>query len=64
MKDKPEEPNLLKAVMMRYALHVVGDIHQPLHSTSLYNATFPEGSGDKGGSSLNISKNFGKNKGN
>ncbi len=36
----------------RYLVHVVGDIHQPLHSVSLFNATYP--SGDRGGNSLKI----------
>lgn len=34
-------------MFIRYALHVVGDIHQPLHTTTLYNTTFP--TGDLGG---------------
>jgi hypothetical protein len=41
-----------RALFARYLVHVVGDIHQPLHSVSLYNQTFP--SGDRGGNSLKI----------
>lgn len=41
-----------RALFARYLIHVVGDIHQPLHSVSLYNQTFP--SGDRGGNSLKI----------
>jgi hypothetical protein len=41
-----------KALFARYLVHIVGDIHQPLHSVSLYNTTFP--SGDRGGNSLKI----------
>lgn len=41
-----------KAMFARYLIHVVGDIHQPLHSVSLYNTTYP--SGDRGGNSLKI----------
>jgi hypothetical protein len=41
-----------KALFARYLVHLVGDIHQPLHSVSLYNTTFP--SGDRGGNSLKI----------
>lgn len=41
-----------RAMFSRYLIHVVGDIHQPLHSVSLYNQTFP--SGDRGGNSLKI----------
>lgn len=36
-----------RALFARYAVHVVGDIHQPLHSVALYNRTYP--SGDIGG---------------
>lgn len=41
-----------KAMFARYLVHVVGDIHQPLHSVSLFNSTFP--TGDRGGNSLKI----------
>lgn len=32
---------------MRYLVHVVGDVHQPLHASSLFNDRFPKG--DQGG---------------
>jgi hypothetical protein len=41
-----------KSFFMIYLLHVVGDIHQPLHSCSLLNDQFPEG--DRGGNSMKI----------
>lgn len=41
-----------RALFARYLVHIVGDIHQPLHSVSMYNETFP--SGDRGGNSLKI----------
>lgn len=41
-----------RALFARYLVHVVGDIHQPLHSVSLFNSTYP--SGDRGGNSLKI----------
>lgn len=41
-----------RALFARYLIHVIGDIHQPLHSVALYNETYP--SGDRGGNSLNI----------
>lgn len=49
--------NLLKltaerSLFARYLVHLVGDIHQPLHSVSLYNRTFPKG--DAGGNLLKI----------
>lgn len=36
-----------RSVAMRYLIHYVGDIHQPLHSASLVDKHFP--SGDRGG---------------
>jgi len=41
-----------RALFARYLVHIVGDIHQPLHSVSMYNETFP--SGDRGGNSLHV----------
>lgn len=45
--------------MMRFLTHLVGDIHQPLHATSLVNKRFPKG--DNGGNAFmidNSSKNL------
>ena len=36
-----------KALVARYAVHLAGDIHQPLHSVALFNKTYPKG--DLGG---------------
>jgi hypothetical protein len=36
-----------RAFMARYLLHVVGDMHQPLHNTMMFNASFVDG--DLGG---------------
>ena len=36
-----------KAVALCWVEHLIGDIHQPLHTTSLFSAQFPNG--DKGG---------------
>lgn len=41
-----------RALFSRYLVHVVGDIHQPLHSAELHNSTYP--SGDLGGNSLKM----------
>ncbi len=41
-----------RALFARYLVHVVGDMHQPLHSVALFNQTFP--SGDRGGNSIKI----------
>jgi hypothetical protein len=34
-------------MMMRYLIHILGDIHQPLHTSALFNDQFPDG--DQGG---------------
>lgn len=41
-----------RSLFARYLVHVVGDMHQPLHSVALFNQTFP--SGDRGGNSIKI----------
>lgn len=41
-----------KAVALCWIFHLVGDVHQPLHTTALFNEEFPEG--DKGGNSTMI----------
>lgn len=33
------------SMMLRLAVHLIGDIHQPLHCAQLYNSTFPNGDG-------------------
>lgn len=40
------------AEMTRYLLHLVGDLHQPLHCTTYVSAYFPNG--DMGGNLINI----------
>lgn len=44
---------LTKSIYMRVLLHVMGDMHQPLHDASLFNRTYPNG--DLGG---NLEKVF------
>lgn len=51
----PEESDLQKAIFIRFALHVVGDTHQPLHSTVLINETYPTAGGDFAGNVQKIS---------
>ena len=41
-----------RALFIRYLIHVVGDIHQPLHSVSFYNSTYK--SGDRGGNLIKL----------
>lgn len=42
-----EAPQAARAVALSWVVHLVGDIHQPLHVGALCNAEFPEG--DRGG---------------
>ena len=42
-----------KAVALCWLTHLVADVHQPLHATTLYSAQFPDG--DKGGNSFIVS---------
>ncbi len=46
-----------RALFSRYLLHIVGDIHQPLHAIALFNSTYK--TGDRGGNSLNVVKTDG-----
>lgn len=41
-----------RALFARYLVHLVGDIHQPLHSVALFNKTYPKG--DMGGNLLKV----------
>lgn len=38
---------VFKAQMIRMLLHIIGDMHQPLHNSNYYNTTYPNG--DQGG---------------
>lgn len=50
---KPKfDSGLALSFAWRYMIHLVGDIHQPLHASSLYSAKFPKG--DRGGNSFKI----------
>lgn len=42
----------LQAVHLSYLIHLVGDLHQPLHCAALFNDTFPNG--DKGGNEFYV----------
>ena len=41
-----------RALFARYAIHLAGDIHQPLHSVALFNETYPKG--DLGGNAHKV----------
>lgn len=46
-----------RAIALCWVLHLVGDIHQPLHATSFYGKDYP--TGDKGGNSFWVKGPFG-----
>lgn len=52
LKSNMKRVSAERALFARYLIHMVGDIHQPLHSVSLYNKTFLHG--DAGGNLLKI----------
>jgi hypothetical protein len=41
-----------KAIALCWMFHLVGDVHQPLHTTALFNQQFPDG--DRGGNDFYI----------
>ena len=41
-----------RAVALAWVMHLVGDIHQPLHNVSLFSSDYPEG--DRGGNSFTV----------
>ena len=52
LKTNKEGITFERAFMARYLLHLVGDIHQPLHSTMMFNNTYK--TGDMGGIFYNM----------
>lgn len=58
LKDtrKPSFDNgLARSFMARYLVHIVGDLHQPLHASAYYGSKFPKG--DRGGNSWKVTYN-------
>lgn len=49
---RPDVSPALKSAALRFVLHFVGDIHQPLHTASLYSMQFPNGDG--GGNAFRV----------
>jgi hypothetical protein len=47
-KASPEE----RAAYLAWLIHLIGDLHQPLHCSSLFNSAYPDG--DKGGNDFFI----------
>ena len=52
LKNNIDKNTAERALYARYVVHLVGDIHQPLHSVVLYNATYPKG--DIGGNAEKV----------
>lgn len=53
----------MDSLMLRYLIHLVGDIHQPLHTASFYAKNLFEGTikfGDRGGNLIPVKDVFGK----
>lgn len=48
----PKLPQAERAQALRYLIHFVGDVHQPLHATALESEQFP--TGDRGGNDYRI----------
>jgi hypothetical protein len=46
--------NSEKAVAICWLFHLIGDVHQPLHTTKLINSQYPEPEGDRGGTRFYI----------
>jgi hypothetical protein len=51
LSDTNADP-VLRAAYLSYLIHLVGDMHQPLHCESLYDAEFPNG--DRGGNDFYV----------
>jgi hypothetical protein len=51
---RSDAPPSQRAIAYSWLFHLVGDLHQPLHSTALFCERFP--SGDRGGNSIKLAK--------
>ena len=54
LADKDTSPEL-RAVYLSYLIHLIGDLHQPLHCASVFDEKFPQG--DKGGNDFYVKPN-------
>jgi hypothetical protein len=52
--NQPQATDAEKAIAICWLLHVIGDIHQPLHTVSLFTTEYPAPSGDEGGNKFKI----------
>lgn len=55
LKMNLEKHTAERALFARFLVHLTGDIHQPLHSSALFNRTYP--AGDLGGNLLKVTLN-------
>ncbi len=55
MLQKPGITDFDKGFSLRILLHVIGDIHQPMHAVNLFSRSFPNG--DKGGNFFKLGVN-------
>ena len=53
--QNPNAPLEEQAIALRIILHVVGDIHQPLHTITRVSKAYPQG--DRGGNDFHLGKN-------
>lgn len=49
--SKPEA----KAIALSWIVHIIGDIHQPLHAVNGFSQAFPAPEGDRGGNKIQVS---------
>lgn len=56
IKDKSQSQET-RAVYLSWLIHLVGDIHQPLHCVSLVTPEYPAPQGDKGGNDFFVKPN-------
>jgi hypothetical protein len=47
-----------RAIALCWYLHLLGDLHQPLHCTAWFSPEFPGNTGDSGGNAIAIKPNF------
>ena len=53
LRDQNSSPEV-RAIYLSWLIHLVGDIHQPLHCSTLVNDDYPAPIGDKGGNSFYV----------
>jgi len=50
--QSPDASREIKSYDLVWLIHLIADVHQPLHATSRFDVTFPEG--DDGGNTVNV----------